>query len=84
MQDFKTDAASKKWDLLALHKGAAAETKGTLARGAKDAIATVLPEVAVINEKLAPLLDLKGQAEKGARKIPQKHETCYEQLLLHQ
>lgn len=69
MMDFKTDAYKKVWDKFSGKKKSqtVADIYHTASRGARESLDTALPEVAAINQKLSPLLDLKHPVRKGAK-----------------
>lgn len=72
VQDFKTDAYKKVYKALGGDKPETtlADTYGTMARGAKDALEAQVKGTAEINAELGPLLNLKRPLKHAAERLP--------------
>lgn len=84
LQIFKRDLYSKIYEpnLGKRKKATRADTYSALARGAKDAVSSRLPEVEAVNDRLGDLLDLKRQLPKSISRIENENFIPYRSSLV--
>lgn len=84
LQIFKRDLYSKIYEpkMGNRKKATRADTYSALARGAKDAVSSRLPEVEAINDRLGDLLDLKRQLPKSIGRIENENFIPYRSSLV--